>query len=93
MEHLDGVFALMPSWTTRLGRAVENRDWEEAAEYRRRILHVRDLLRRFGSFSTATALWNAQGVPGNFAPAPIRPLTEQQRKQVFEDPVVQLKPR
>ena len=93
MEHLDGMFALVPSWTVELGQAVAAGDLPRAAEYRRRIVHLRDLLRRFGSFQTATVLWNSQGVPGNFAPAPMRALTAQQREQLFDDPVVKLEPR
>ena len=93
MEHLDGIFSIIPSWTVELGQAVESGDRPRAAEYRRRIVHLRDLLRHFGSFQTATALWNSQGIPGNFTPAPMRPLTEQQKKQLFDDPVIQLGPR
>lgn len=93
MEHLDGIFSLVPAWTTELGKAVARGDRAQAAEYRRRIVHLRDVLRRFGSFQTATALWNAQGIPGNFAPAPMRQLSEQQREQLFDDPVIKLGPR
>ena len=93
MEHLDGIFSIIPSWTVELGKAVERGDRPQAAEYRRRIVHIQDLLRRFGSFQTATVLWNSQGIPGNFAPAPLQPLTEQQKKQLFDDPVIQLGPR
>ncbi len=91
-NHLDGIFSIIPSWTVELGNAVANGDRRLAAEYRRRIVHLRDLLRRFGSFQTATALLNSQGIPGNFAPAPMRPLNEEQKTLLFDDPVVQSGP-
>lgn len=91
-NHLDGIFSIIPSWTMELGKAVADGDQSRAAEYRRRIVHLRDLLRRFGSFQTATALLNAQGIPGNFAPAPMRSLSQEQKKLLFDDPVVQLGP-
>ena len=93
LEHLDGIFSIVPSWTIELGKAVENGDQPRALEYRRRLVHLRDVLRQFGSFQTATAIWNSQGIPGNFAPAPMQPLSEQQKTQLFDDPVIQLGPR
>jgi len=93
MHHLDGIISLAPAWTVELGRAVERGERERAKDYRRRLVHLRDVLRRFGSFQAATAIWNAQGIPGNFAPAPLRPLTEAQHRELFEDPVINLQPR
>ncbi|MBN2294821.1 MAG: hypothetical protein JXM70_20495 [Pirellulales bacterium] len=91
-EHLDGIFSLMPSWTMELGKAVDAGDLSRAAEYRSRIVHFRDLLRRFGSFQAATVLLNSQGIPGYFAPAPMRPLSEAQCEDLLEDSIVKLGP-
>ena len=86
-NHLDGMYALAPLWVAAIGRAADAGDWPLAAEYQQRLTALLDLLKRFGGFPVFSALLNARGIPGDFRPAPIRPLSDQQRQTMFDDPV------
>jgi 4-hydroxy-tetrahydrodipicolinate synthase len=85
MQHLDGLFALMPHWTAAISRAAEAKDWSRVDEYKNRFVGLFELVRRFGSFASYTAIVNARGIPGNFAPAPLRPLSEIDRDTLLRD--------
>jgi 4-hydroxy-tetrahydrodipicolinate synthase len=93
MCHIDGIFALAPAWTQTLVKAALSGDAALAEEYQRRLVRLLALMRQFGSFQTLTALLNARGIPGNYAPLPFRPLAGDALRQLFDEPVVQLGPR
>ncbi len=88
-EHLDGIFAAAPAWTVAIGRAAAAGDWDGAAEWQRRLTHILELVKRFGVFPTFTAILNARDIPGNYAPAPYRLLSDSQRQSLFNDAVLQ----
>ncbi len=87
-EHLDGIWAMAPGWTVALGKAAEAGDWEKAADYQQRLTAVRKMLTKYG-FSVFTAIMNARGIPGRFAPRPFLPLTAAQHETLLADPTIQ----
>jgi 4-hydroxy-tetrahydrodipicolinate synthase len=84
-QHLDGLFALMPNWTAELASATENRQWEKVDEIVDRFVQLLELVRRFGSFASYTAIVNARGIPGNFAPAPLSQLTPAEQDMLLDN--------
>ncbi|MFH1266626.1 MAG: dihydrodipicolinate synthase family protein, partial [Planctomycetota bacterium] len=87
-EQLDGIFSAAPEWTIALGRAADAGDWATAAELQGRISGLLDVYAEFGGLPAYSAMLNARGVPGNFAPAPFRPLSESRREQLLAHPLV-----
>lgn len=87
--HLDGMYALAPAWTAAIKRAALAGDWEEAARHRERMGDLQALIRSFGVFAALTTILNVRGIPGTFAPAPLRPLTSDQRNTLLSNPLVQ----
>jgi len=88
IEHLDGIFTVAPAWTVAIGRSADAGDWQRAAAWQKRLSHILELVRS-GGLSVYTALLNARGIGGNYAPKPYRPLNESQYECLLEDPVVQ----
>jgi len=86
-EHLDGMWSILPGWTVALGQCAAKGDWDGAARYQRRITEVRNLL-RYHSFSGFTAMMNARGLPGNYAPRPYSPLSEMQKQELLQTPIM-----
>lgn len=87
-QHLDGVFALAPDWTVGIARAAASGAWDVAAALQQKLSAILRLMREFGIFQSFTALLNARGIPGNYAPAPMRPLDDVRREALLSDPVV-----
>ena len=85
MQHLDGLFALMPNWTAEVMQAADAMNWDRVDECKNRFVRLFELVRRFGSFASYTAILNARGIPGNFAPAPLRPLSTADRDALLQD--------
>jgi 4-hydroxy-tetrahydrodipicolinate synthase len=88
-EHLDGIFSLAPAWACAISNASLQNDWRMAQEYQRKISALIRLITRFGIFASFSTLLNARGIPGNFAPRPYQPLSEDKRKSLLLDPVAQ----
>ena len=88
-DHLDGIYAVAPQWVTAIGRCAEQNQWEEAATYQRDLSHVRRLIIKHGVAPMFSAMMNARGIPGEFAPKPFRALAPGERKILQDDPVVQ----
>jgi 4-hydroxy-tetrahydrodipicolinate synthase len=88
-EHLDGVFSLAPAWVKSIADAAAAGDWEAAAQRQRRLSDLLRVLKQYGVFQVYSALLNARGIPGNFAPAPLRSLGEAELAAVKAEPVVQ----
>ena len=88
-EHVDGVFSLFPQWVLGITEAANRGEWDLAAE-RQAVLSefMLDVLSRYPVFPACTAILNARGILGNVAPRPMRPLDQQQRKQLLAEPVV-----
>ena len=86
-EHLDGIFTVAPAWTVAIGRAADASDWPQAAKWQRQISELLRLVCG-GGLAVYTALLNARGIPGNYAPRPYRPLSEPQLAALLNEPVV-----
>ena len=88
-DHLDGIYAVAPQWVTAIGRCAKRNQWDEAATYQRDLSHVRRLVIKHGIWPMFSAMMNARGIPGEFAPKPFRALAPGERKILQDDPVVQ----
>lgn len=71
-EHLDGMFALAPSWISRIGQACVKGNWEDGARLQRQLNCVRSSMIAQGVWASFTAIMNARGIPGRFAPRPMQ---------------------
>jgi 4-hydroxy-tetrahydrodipicolinate synthase len=90
VNHLDGIFSLVPEWIVDIAQASEARDWTAAAEAQRKASGVLNLLREYGVFPTYNELMHLRGIPGLFAPKPFRLLDEAKCELLKDDPFVQL---
>jgi 4-hydroxy-tetrahydrodipicolinate synthase len=88
-RQLDGVFAVAPMWIREIRSAGESRDWSRAAAYQQRMSALLRVMKRYGVFQAFTTIVNARGIPGNFAPAPLQPLQEEQREALLHESIVQ----
>jgi 4-hydroxy-tetrahydrodipicolinate synthase len=87
-QHIDGIFALAPDWTVAIARAAGAGDWDAAAALQQKLSALLRVLRDFGIFPSFTALLNARGIPGNYGPAPMRPLNDERRAALLAAPIV-----
>lgn len=87
-QHLDGVFAVAPDWTASIARAAAAGDWAAATAVQQKLSALLRVMREFGIFQSFTALLNARGIPGNYAPAPMRPIDDARRDQMLSAPIV-----
>lgn len=90
-EHLDGIYGLVPEWIEKMVAATESENWTELALVQQDLSELLRLLVTSSAplFSTVTAILNMRGIPGNFAPRPIRPLTANEQSELMEHPLVQ----
>ena len=87
-EHIDGIFSIAPAWTASIAHAAARGEWEQAAARQQRLSELLRVVKRYGVFPSMTALLNARGIPGNFAPAPVEMLSEAARTALLAEPVV-----
>ena len=90
-EHLDGIYGLVPEWIEKMVLATESKDWNELSLIQQDLSALLRLLLTSPAplFSTVTAILNMRGIPGNFAPRPMRPLTAAEQTQLAEHPLIQ----
>lgn len=88
-QHLDGMFALMPHWADKTMSASEQGNWDAVRYYAARFRHLLTTMRKLGSFAAYTALTRLRGIPGNFAPAPLRQLNADEIEMLRNDPMIQ----
>lgn len=90
-EHLDGIYILVPGWIEKMVVATQAEDWETLSVVQRDLSGLLKFLQSFSAplFATVTALLNMRGIPGNFAPRPMRTLTEHEQELLVEEPLVQ----
>ena len=88
MQHLDGMYAIAPQWASGIAREAQRGNWDGAAEHQRRLNQLRGVVAKYGPFQTMTAVLNARGIAGNFAPRPYLRLTDAQRESLLGEPVV-----
>lgn len=87
-EHLDGIYAVFPQWITAMGRAAEKGDWQEVTRLQHQVATVLNELRHRSVYGVFTALMNARGIPGRYAPRPMRMLSEAQTQETLSTPAV-----
>ncbi len=88
-RHLDGVFSLAPHWTVGIGTAAVAKNWTLAQDYQQKLSGLLRVVKRYGIFQSFTAMLNARGIPGNFAPAPMAAMESQRRAALMSEPIVQ----
>jgi 4-hydroxy-tetrahydrodipicolinate synthase len=87
-QHLDGVYAMFPAWTKKVKQAVIAEDWNTAASLSQSLAQIMPRLHHFGVLSAMTAILNARGIGGNFAPRPYSRLTAAQRESLLQEPAL-----
>lgn len=88
-EQLDGMFTMAPEWVSGIGQCAARGDWAGAAKNQQNLSLLKQTLIRYGIFPAMTAVMNARGIPGNFAPRPYNVLSESRRMELLCEPVVQ----
>jgi len=88
VEQLDGMFSIYPHWVTALGKAALAGNWDEAAEWQHKMNPVRQAMVEAGVWGGFTTIMNAKGIPGRFAPRPIRMLDEKSRLALLENAAI-----
>jgi 4-hydroxy-tetrahydrodipicolinate synthase len=89
-EHLDGMYAIAPQWAMGIAREAQRENWDAAARFQQRLNKLRGVVGAYGAFQTMTAVLNARGIAGNYAPRPYRPLDAAQREALLSDPIVKM---
>ena len=90
-ENLDGMYSVFPRWVTAMGRAAKAKRWDEAARLQQQMNAVRRAMIEVGVWGSFTAIMNARGIPGRFAPRPIQMLNEVERSAFLAcDPVAMM---
>jgi 4-hydroxy-tetrahydrodipicolinate synthase len=82
---LDGVFAIVPKLAMRVADAAKREDWKSAGEGMVLMNELLKMLVKYGVFPSMTAILNWRGIPGNFAPSPCLPLSEQSLKGLLAE--------
>jgi 4-hydroxy-tetrahydrodipicolinate synthase len=83
-DNLDGMFAVFPHWVTALGKAAAAGKWDEAARWQQKMNQVRRAMIDVGVWGGFTAIMNARGIPGRFAPRPVRMLDDNRKSALLE---------
>jgi dihydrodipicolinate synthase/N-acetylneuraminate lyase len=86
-EHLDGMYLIAPHWAMAIGEAAGREDWATAATYQQKLSRLLGMFHRFGT-PAFSPLMNVRGIPGAFAPRPVRRLSEADREQLLAEPIV-----
>jgi 4-hydroxy-tetrahydrodipicolinate synthase len=86
--HLDGVFSIAPHCIRQIALAAELEQWTVARQITEVLSDLLTALQKYGIFPAMTAILNAHGIPGSFAPRPFAPLSDAMRHQLLEEPAV-----
>ena len=73
-EHLDGMFSIVPRCIQQIASTAEQENWLIAREYTQIVTELLTALQTYGIFPAMTAILNARGIPGSFAPRPFAAL-------------------
>ncbi len=87
-QHLDGVFCIAPQITRQIAVAADRGDWEVARKLNKNLEQFLATLTDYGVFPAMTALLNALGIEGRFAPRPFRMLSKETQKRLFAEQAV-----
>ena len=88
-NQLDGMWAMGPRWTVRIGTCAAQGDWKGAAESQRKMIELKDVVIGKYGFGGVTTVMNARGIPGCFAPRPMSNLSPQRSRQLLDEPIIQ----
>jgi len=88
-DHLDGIYSVAPQWVVALARCAEDGKWDEATRYQQDVSHLRRLVIKHGVLPMFSAMMNARGIPGRFAPKPFRALGPAEYQILQDDSIVQ----
>ena len=88
-EHLDGVYALAPEWASAIVHHTRAGEHDLALAYQRDLVSLLNLIRTLGALPVFSALMNARGVPGRFAPRPFKLLPKSKIDALLNDVTVQ----
>lgn len=87
--HLDGMFAIAPRWAKAIAQAAVREDWDQAAEFQRKLTELRILLGEAASpFGAFTAMMNARGITGKYHAAPSSKLDEAEHATLLSPPIM-----
>jgi len=87
-EQLDGIFSVAPAWVVAIGEAMRRGNRDAAAAHQRDLNELLRIVHQYGVFPAFTAMLNARGVAGNYAPAPFRPLDTDAQRRLLNEPIV-----
>lgn len=88
-QQLDGVYSVAPKWAVNIVEAAECGDWDMAARRQVRMTALRRLVPdKYPVDPAFSVILNARGIPGNYGPAPMRRLSEEQRQRLLDEPIV-----
>jgi 4-hydroxy-tetrahydrodipicolinate synthase len=88
-EHLDGIFAAAPHWVGEIASSAMRQDWTAAAAAQQRLIDLLRLVREYGVLASFTAILNARGIPGCYAPKPYRLLEPRRLEALLSTPIMQ----
>jgi dihydrodipicolinate synthase/N-acetylneuraminate lyase len=88
MEQLDGLYAIFPSWVKKMKTAVEAADWNSAHKLCQSLASVLAVLVAHDVMPAMTAILNARGIAGNFAPRPYHMLPPDKSHALLIDPAI-----
>ena len=87
-SHLDGMWAMCPSWTVSIGKCAARGDWAGASENQRKVAELKEIAILKYGFGSFTDVMNARGIRGFFAPRPFARLGREQREQLLNESIV-----
>lgn len=85
IEQLDGMFAVYPHWVSAMGNAAMAGKWHEVTIIQEKMNEVAKQMIAAGVFGGFTAIMNAKGIPGRFAPRPLRMLDEESTASLLQN--------
>lgn len=88
MEQLDGVYAVFPNWVKSMKAAVAASDWSRAGKQSQLLASALSEMIKYDVMPAMTAILNARGIAGNFAPRPYHSLPPEKAQALLNDPAV-----
>lgn len=86
-DHLEGMFAVAPTWTMRLVHHATKDEWHEATGYQHALTQLKHTVLRYG-MPAVTVLLNERGIPGHVVARPARQLSDSERTAFCAEPIV-----
>lgn len=87
-EHLDGIYSIAPHLSRQIANEAMRNEWELARSCMTKLTSLLTTIQSYGIFPSMTAILNWRGIPGCFAPRPFRLLSQDDQRQLLEEPAV-----